>query len=72
MQKSHQQDIAHSMIRFWGRDAARLALEYAQGHCAVSNPDEAKKWYGVWLLIVQIRNALLNDGASVSKHAAAA
>jgi hypothetical protein len=57
MLETTERDVAQSMLRLWGQDAAQRAAEYAARHQMGSNHDEAAKWQGVQRLIVQIRNS---------------
>ena len=55
MFKASERDIAQSMLRLWGPDAAQLASEYAASHRQMRNHLEAAKWQSVQGLIVQLR-----------------
>ena len=56
--KAMIQDVAHSMIYLWGRNAAHVASGYAEACRDAGDHAEAANWHNVFQLIVQIRNSL--------------
>jgi hypothetical protein len=51
-----EHDLATSIIRFWGKHAARMARQYALKYEKLGRPGEAAKWYGAERIIDRLQN----------------
>jgi hypothetical protein len=50
-------EVAYSMIRLWGRNAAKVASGYVLTHAQSGNYESAAGWNGVRALIGQAEHA---------------